>query len=409
MNDSTLSSVPTADNQEIVESLVVTDQLSSDVPLILITPAAPAGINERKKRKRKSPPRHKSILSSKQRKLEDFCFKKLNHKGLSSSLVEDTEYTDANVSTHFIASITSIDSSIDPSRFSPDTMTSTPKRVEDEMADISVDPEMPFEQSVSENFNKISKLIEESIATTKEVKEELNDFKTEMRNTHDQLDKNLNDRIDGLQKDYEEFKAETTAKLSSTNGGQDMQAPLLENAPIIRDLISRMEQMERERRKLNVAIRGLITNAASVDGDVRNLLGGQINLSDEVVSVRLLPVHENKPPTVIAQMKSMKVKNQLLHLKKDPAKFPQLKDIYFDRDLTQKESKIAWKIRQQARAALSLGKKVKRTYNRLTIDNIVYRWNDTAQEMVPEAVTHPATDPMSSGAGNSHTKSPPKN
>lgn len=141
--------------------------------------------------------------------------------------------------------------------------------------------------------------------------------------------------------------------------------------------------MERESRKLNVTIRGLETNFNNAERDVKKLLGGSLNLSDEVVDVHFIPPREQKPMILIVRMKSMEAKNKVLSLKRELTKSLPYKDVFIDHHLTPQQSTIAWKIRQQARSAERSGRSVIFTYNRLTIDKIIYRWNERTQEMVP--------------------------
>lgn len=217
-----LPTEPTADNNGTGCPDQSADPQNTDLPLIQITPAhCFAEEPKKKKRKRKSPPCQKFHLPTKQRRLEEFCFMRYREFSVLNSSASDETEKSMNLSVTNTSP--TVNNQILPAENHMPVNSSTPKPTCVTMATETTG--LTFEQSVHKNFEGIRLLIEKSISTTKEVKSDLNSFKVEVKEAHEMLEKNVNGRIDALQRELEEFKVDANIKFSACNGGQDIQIP----------------------------------------------------------------------------------------------------------------------------------------------------------------------------------------
>lgn len=126
----------------------------------------------------------------------------------------------------------------------------------------------------------------------------------------------------------------------------------------------------------------MITTPDAARRDVDTLLLEAFQLRDAVTNVRFIPIRGKLKHIIVVQLSSPESRSLILKGKKSLAGTPRFKSIYIDRDLTTLETEIANKIKEKAKVIKNTGAKVGFTTNRIFIDNIMYQWNERAQDFV---------------------------
>lgn len=149
---------------------------------------------------------------------------------------------------------------------------------------------------------------------------------------------------------------------------------------VVDNLLRKIDQLEREQKRLNITIKGLSCSSSTVQAALSNLLREVFGLNDVLQSVRFIPLNGRSSNIVIVQLNAPETKSHILKNKKKLRSIVSCKNVYIEKDLTSNEHKIAQKIGEIARAARDDKKKVFYSHNWICIDDSSFRWDDQTQK-----------------------------
>lgn len=139
----------------------------------------------------------------------------------------------------------------------------------------------------------------------------------------------------------------------------------------IEKLEQQLEKDDRDKRRNNIIITGMIAESGNETETVRQFLDRKLEVKAQIVKARKIQ-RRGKTSMIVAEIESWECKRDIMKAKN------KLKgsDMYIENDLTYKERHIQREIRSIAKEARSKGKRAKVTYRRVTIDDEEYEWND---------------------------------
>lgn len=246
-----------------------------------------------------------------------------------------------------------------------------------------------IENSAAQNYASIMELLQKSIKSADDFKAELAKGIADVRESCGNLEIKISSNNNNLQLQHDDLKKFVEEKFASLESGSNTQPPPDQFDNIIDRLQKRIDYLEKDSKKMNIAIKGLLTSPERADRDVKNRLRSVTNQDEEVAEVRFIPLRGKIPHIVIVKLGSLESKKRILRSKKSLASNPIFRNVFIERDLTPLERKIAGRIRVLARIAKDDGKEVNFTPNWLTIDGTLFRWNDDLQDVVPSSSPPP--------------------
>lgn len=346
------------------------------------TPIAASSPLAKVNRKRKtSPSTHSERIASKQSKLDQFFFRR--NKSLSHSA--DSFHFDSSLPENCTIFA-------DASRHSSKEMmagndnnliaqtTPTPPLPEQ---NITTDERLArIEFNAQAQFETLSKLMNDAIGSTKRVSLDLSMLRNELTDKYDLLDERMESNHNQLQLQHDDFKKTVSERLLKLESSKST----IENPDqfnVMMSMQKRIEQLERESKKLNISIRGLISSETTVMADVNTFLESAFQLTNVVTNTRFIPLKGKLPYIIIVHLTSLEIKDRILKGKKDLAQQRRFSDIFIGHDLTAQESRIAKEIRLAANAAKVKSKQVFFTPSKLVVDDIVYRWDFRTSALAP--------------------------
>lgn len=140
----------------------------------------------------------------------------------------------------------------------------------------------------------------------------------------------------------------------------------------------RLDTMERDKRSNNVVIQGL-----KVDTDDRNILKEAVkNFMDKEleIDVKIEMATRLGERTCLVKLKDIEEKEKVMR-NKSKLKNCRQGRIYIDNDMTENERSIQGKIRTRAREERRQGKNVRVGYQKLTIGDVIWRWNRETEQL----------------------------
>lgn len=140
-----------------------------------------------------------------------------------------------------------------------------------------------------------------------------------------------------------------------------------------------IEEREKEKRKLNLIIKGLECDHKNYKEKVEHFIESKFKLANKIEESILLSGEKSKSILKI-KMADTESKYQIIK-----SKGAALSDssIYIEFDKTPLERDTWYNIRQIARAERSMGKTVKTTHNRIQIDGSWFMWNTRTKSLSP--------------------------
>lgn len=214
------------------------------------------------------------------------------------------------------------------------------------------------ERSPNKNFekkiDKLLQLMEDMSTEMKDIKKELKETRTELRETNKEI-KILKKENDDIKRKYEEMKKQNE-----------------EIHKEMRIVKNNMDYIEKEMKRNNIVISGVNIDTKDpkmLQQDMNNFmerkLGIKINIKAAyklATKVCLLELENNKDKELV-----MNNKQKLKNIKDER--------IFISNDLTKLEREIQKQIKIRAEKEKKEGKTVKIKYNKLIIENKVWRWN----------------------------------
>lgn len=204
--------------------------------------------------------------------------------------------------------------------------------------------------------DKIDKMMQMLCNLTEEVKEmrkEQKDYKEEIMNLKREVD-TLNQENRVFKKDYSEVKDE------------------------LRKANRRIERLEKEKRDLNIVIKGLdiprvVENMGSV---IENFIKEELD-----VDVTVKAAYRLGKNTCLVELAGKEDKLRVMQNKRK-LKARQGEKIFIDNDLTQNEREIGREIRKAAKEERTKGKNVIIKYQKLIVDGIEYKWSTDQKKLM---------------------------
>lgn len=143
-----------------------------------------------------------------------------------------------------------------------------------------------------------------------------------------------------------------------------------ESNELKKQLITMQEELEkakREKIKNNITISGLQLEKENLKNKIEEFIKEKLE-----VDVICKKAYKNRKEIVFAELNSFEEKTNVM---KNANKLKSTK-IFINNELTDKEMKIQWKLREFMKEEIKNGKRVKLGYQKLTIDNVVHKWSE---------------------------------
>ena len=139
------------------------------------------------------------------------------------------------------------------------------------------------------------------------------------------------------------------------------------------------EQMEKETKKCNVVISGLVNKESeekSITNRVQEILVTQLEI--DVTINKAFSLSAN---ACLVQLKNIEDKELVMRNKHKLRNMKGNTKIYINEDLTKHERMKQAEIRKVAKSMMEEGKKIKIGYNKITADGEVWRWNKSKNKL----------------------------
>lgn len=139
----------------------------------------------------------------------------------------------------------------------------------------------------------------------------------------------------------------------------------------IQSINTRLEQLEKEKRRNNIVIQGLSVNnnTTEIKEDIEKFLYEKLGVNTKVKSA-----YRMGPKMQIVAPESYEVKREVM---KNKIKLRNIQGnkIFINNDQTKQEREIDAQIRVRARTERSKGRRVRNGYQKLFIDEEEWKWN----------------------------------
>lgn len=201
---------------------------------------------------------------------------------------------------------------------------------------------------------------------TREEKENMEEMKAMMSEMMQQMQLNIeeNRRLrEEMKKDNEKWKEERKQLTDR-----------------IDKLEERIEAMDREKRKCNIIIKGLLPKNPTTKETVANLLEEKLGEKVHIKKVSTISIREDGSAVTLAEMETWEDK-QIVMRNKNKMKNTR---IYIEHDQTLEERRIAVEIRKIARNERMKGHAVKIGYKKISIQGENYRWSKNEDALVAD-------------------------
>lgn len=233
--------------------------------------------------------------------------------------------------------------------------------------------------NISEQIANVSKEQKESIAA---LRSDLDSQKRDYQKSAQALDMkianleaSLNDKIVSVQNKVDNGMTDSQTILQDVKRAQ---ANLLKKSGVD-ELNKRIERLEKEAKKRNIIITGLVCNHQNVKEIALDFLNSKFNVSNKNLDIRLLPPRRDNKSRTLVTLDSTTTKFDILGRKR------QLKgsNIYIDSDLTHQESEITKRLQLLAKDYRAKGKTVILKHLQLSVNGTWHRLNLDSNSLTP--------------------------
>lgn len=144
----------------------------------------------------------------------------------------------------------------------------------------------------------------------------------------------------------------------------------------IENLEGKIEKFERDKKKNNIVIKGISITDEDTVGMLKDFIKQKLNVEAKIKTAYRMG--KNNRFTYVAEMENWDKKQEVMKNKH------QLKGtkVYIDNDLTVEERKIQTTLREIAKDNIGKGKKVKIGYQKLIINDEIYKWDNKEEGVV---------------------------
>lgn len=269
----------------------------------------------------------------------------------------------------------------------------------------------------SKQFANMSKQLEDSAAAhdmkLTELAKEFQSYKEDNERTT----KNLQNQILALQEETRESTVALTERVKTAEARLDNSVPAQAQALAhnTETLLDKIEELEKESKKLNLVFKGLDTSRGSAKAVADSFITEEFALQNAIVEARYLPARDTQAKTrraIVVKLDSLESKQAILAQKANLKG----RNIFIDIDLTARQGKAAKALRDAGKQLKADGHTIKHGNQGLQIDGIWHYWSikDNALK-VSSRSSSTATSAASSGTSSraeslpSVTDSEPKN
>lgn len=139
------------------------------------------------------------------------------------------------------------------------------------------------------------------------------------------------------------------------------------------ELETRLDRIERQEKRNNIVITGLITDQTNVKSTVNDFLNKQLKQNVSVIDAFEIKLETGKSK-IIVKLASFNEKLNIIKAKKD------LDDnIFISDDLIKKDQFIQYKAREFAKAARKIKKEAKVGSRKVYVDGILHVWDESTE------------------------------
>lgn len=244
-------------------------------------------------------------------------------------------------------------------------------------------------------------MLKENRASTKQILEGQRDNARRLDALELTVNENNRERI----LDFEEVKRRiTTADVNYEESKKIFEARLgrIENSGLsnisdmkVRKLEEKFEAQDKANRQNNIILRGFPVPLDDMREVIRKFLLDNFDYAGQIVHVKPLgrdPKNNNNVSLVAITLESLEAK---LHILRNKKVLANMKTVFVQADLTDRERKCAFELRKFARSSQPGGKGIKFAYQKVFVNDKWYKW-DLAENSVVEC-------------GSKHGGSPPAN
>lgn len=251
----------------------------------------------------------------------------------------------------------------------------------------------------SKQFESMSKqLAETAVEHDKQLAELARDFQN-YKLENDRANRSLQNQIHALRKETQETSGALAARVQTLetqpSSGAAAQAQL--HHKDAETLLDKIEQLEKESRRLNLIFKGLETNRGPAKTVASRFLANEYNMQNTIVEARYLPGAGDKKPIVV-KLDSWETKQAILAQK---ANFRD-RNIFIDLDLTARQGKAAKALRDAGKRLKAEGHNIRHGNLGLQIDGTWHFWCEKANALKASSRSSSST---SSSAPSSRAES----
>lgn len=216
--------------------------------------------------------------------------------------------------------------------------------------------------------NKEEDKLDQILSLIKDIKLEQREIKNEVKQLRAEQ-KEINEAMVRMQRDNETIKKENEEiKMENKAIKQELRT--------IKDTV---EKLEKERKKNNVVISGLVTNTNDPKAHeeiTKDFIKNNLKINVEIKSITKINEKTN-----IIELKNEKHKKEVMRNKAKLKNLGTTERIYINEDMTKKEREKQKQIRSIAKVEKEKGKNVKIGYNKVIVDGIEWKWNKDKEEI----------------------------
>lgn len=139
---------------------------------------------------------------------------------------------------------------------------------------------------------------------------------------------------------------------------------------------ARIERMEKEARKLNLIVRGLESKGENLLAKVNRFFEANFHLADKITEAKSLSHEKN---IILIKVVDWECKQVIFKQKRDKLRN---QNIYIEGDMTEKERRVEFKMREYARAQRAKGKIVSFGHQKVKVDGVWLQWSEADDDFI---------------------------